>query len=96
MQFNEYKNSTIGNLLSRFGINRSLSKKGCLYDNAVAEALFKTFKKEFVYPNVFESLEHLQLELFDYVNWYNNKRLHSSLGYLPPTIYKNLNLKKVV
>lgn len=93
---NEFKNNTIESLLSGFGINRSLSKKGCPYDNAVAEALFKTFKKEFVYPNVFESLEHLQLELFDYVNWYNNKRLHSSLGYLPPTIYKNLNLKKVV
>ena len=93
---NEFKNNAIEDLLNGFDINRSLSKKGCPYDNAVAEALFKTFKKEFVYPNIFESLEHLKLELFDYVNSYNNKRLHSSLGYLPPTIYKSLNLKKVV
>jgi transposase InsO family protein len=93
---NEFKNNAIEDLLNGFGINRSLSKKGCPYDNAVAEALFKTVKKEFIYPNVFESLEHLQLELFDYVNWYNNTRLHSSLGYLTPIIYKISNLKKVV
>lgn len=93
---NEFKNNVIEGLLDTFEINRSLSKKGCPYDNAVAEATFKTFKIEFVYPNVFESLEHLKLELFDYVNWYNTIRLHSSLGYLPPIIYKILHLKIVV
>jgi transposase InsO family protein len=92
----EFKNELIEGLLADFNISRSLSKKGCPYDNAVAEALFKTVKKEFVYPNVFESLEQLNLELFDYVNWYNNKRLHSSLGYLPPSTYKFLHLKKIV
>ena len=92
----EFKNHAIETLLETFGINRSLSKKGCPYDNAVAEATYKTFKVEFVYPNVFDSLDELKLELFDYVNWYNNVRLHSSLGYLPPTAYKFLHLKKVV
>ncbi len=93
---NEFKNHTIDNLLITFNISRSLSHKGCPYDNAVAEATFKTFKVEFVYPEVFESLDQLKLELFDYVNWYNNIRLHSSLGYLSPVAYKFLHLKKVV
>lgn len=92
----EFKNQAIEALLETFEINRSLSKKGCPYDNAVAEATYKTFKVEFVYPNVFESLNELKLELFDYVNWYNNIRLHSSLGYLPPSVYKFSHLKKVV
>ena len=92
----EFKNQAIETLLETFEINRSLSKKGCPYDNAVAEATYKTFKVEFVYQNVFESLDELKLELFDYVNWYNNIRLHSSLGYLPPSVYKFLHLKKVV
>ena len=35
------------------------------------------------------------MELFDYVNWYNNIRLHSSLGYVSPVAYKNSNLKKM-
>ena len=64
-------------------------------DNAVAEALFKTFKKEYIHPNVLESLEHLKLELFYYVNWYNNKRLHSSLSNLMPIIYKKQTLRKL-
>ncbi len=93
---NEFKNNVIDGLLDTFEIDRSLSKKGCPYDNAVAEATFKTFKIEFVYPNIFKSLDHLKLELFDHVNWYNNIRLHSSLGYLPPTTYKYSHLNKVV
>jgi transposase InsO family protein len=88
---NEFKNNAIDTLLDTFEINRSLSHKGCPYDNAVAEATFKTFKVEFVYPNVFETLNHLKMELFDYVNWYNNIRLHSSLDYMPPIKYKERN-----
>ena len=93
---NEFKNNAIDGILDTFEINRSLSKKGCPYDNAVAEATFKSFKVEFVYQRTFRHLNELQFELFDYVNWYNNIRLHSSLGYLPPNTYKKLHLKKVV
>lgn len=93
---NEFKNKAIDGLLDTFSIERSLSKKGCPYDNAVAEATFKTVKKEFVYQETFKSIEHLRLELFDYVNWYNNHRLHSSLEYKSPIDYKNLHLKKIV
>ena len=92
----EFKNHAIDNLLNTFNISRSLSHKGCPYDNAVAEATFKTLKVEFVYPQVFDSLDQLKLELFDYVNWYNNIRLHSALGYLSPIAYKFSHLKKVV
>ncbi|MCM3729890.1 IS3 family transposase, partial [Neobacillus cucumis] len=35
-------------------------------------------------------------ELFDYVNWYNNIRSHSTLDYLSPVTYRNLALKKNV
>ena len=85
---NEFKNKLIDELLSTFNINRSLSNKGCPYDNAVAEATFKIIKTEFVFNRRFSSLEELELELFDYVNWYNNIRIHGSLGYLTPIQYK--------
>ncbi len=93
---NEFKNNAIDGLLDTFAIKRSLSQKGCPYDNAVAEATFKTFKKEFIYQEAFDSIDHLKIELFDYVNWYNNHRLHSSLGYMTPADYKYFHLKKVV
>jgi len=76
--------------------------RGNEFKNNVIEGILdtfniaKTFKIEFVYPNYFESLDQLQIELFDHVNWYNNIRLHSSLGYVSPVTYKNSNLKKNV
>ena len=88
---NEFKNNVIDELLETFDIRRSLSKKGCPYDNAVAEATFKIIKTEFAFNKTFDSLEQLDYLLFDYVNWFNNVRIHGSLGYLTPAQYKSLS-----
>jgi transposase InsO family protein len=56
-------------------------------DNAVAETTCKTFKTEFCNKR-FETIAQLETELFDYVNWYNTKRIHGSLGYLSPVEYR--------
>ena len=93
---NEFKNILIDDVLQTFGIKRSLSMKGNPYDNAVAEATFKLFKTELINDVYFDSLEQLSLELGDYVNWFNNIRIHGSLDYLSPVEYKNNTLKKVV
>ena len=93
---NEFKNKLIEDVLKTFDIKRSLSMKGCPYDNAVAEATFKIIKTEFVRNYHFESLEELNVELADYVNWFNKKRIHSTLGYLSPLEYKVAHLKKTV
>jgi transposase InsO family protein len=84
----EFNNQIIDEVLATFHISRSLSLKGCPYDNAVAESTFKIFKSEFVYGRNFESLAKLKLELADYINWFNNFRIHSSLGYLSPKEFK--------
>ena len=84
----EYDNMLIDELLFGFQISRSLSIKGCPYDNAVAEATFKMIKVEFVYRRHFETLEQLQAELADYVHWFNNFRIHGTLGYLSPAEFK--------
>ena len=65
-----------------------MSKKGCPYDNAVAEATYKIIKTEFAFNRVFKSLEELRRELRSYVLWYNNKRIHSSLNYMTPVEYR--------
>ncbi len=84
----EFNNQIIDEVLSTFEIKRSLSLKGCPFDNAVAESTFKIFKAEFVHGRNFESLDRLKLELGDYINWFNNFRLHGSLGYLSPCEFK--------
>lgn len=84
----EFDNQLMKDATKGFGIERSLSAKGCPYDNAVAEATYKSFKIEFVYQRTFHTLEQLELELWDYVNWFNNIRIHQTLGYCTPTEYK--------
>lgn len=84
----EFKNFLIDDLLKTFNIRRSLSAKGCPFDNAVAEAQFKIIKTEFVRSRHFESLSHLKQELAAYVYWFNNKRIHGSLGYNSPVQFK--------
>lgn len=85
---NEFKNKIIDEVLNTFNIKRSLSKKGCPYDNAVAEATYKIIKTEFAFNRIFSSFEELELELFNYVNWYNNIRIHGSLDYQTPVAYR--------
>ena len=92
----EFKNQLIDQTLAAFQIGRSLSMKGCPYDNAVAEATFKIIKTEFISQMKFDSLEYLTLECSDYVNWYNKLRIHGTLGYVSPIDYKQSSLKKAV
>ncbi|CCV66626.1 putative transposase [Paracholeplasma brassicae] len=84
----EFDNQIIDEILSVFEIIRSLSRPGNPYDNAVAESTFKSFKIEFGRKR-FDSFEQLETELFEYVYWFNNKRIHGSLGYLSPVEYRN-------
>jgi putative transposase len=84
----EFDNQLMIEATETFGIQRSLSTKGCPYDNAVSEATFKSFKIEFVYQNTFDTLEQLEIEMWDYVNWFNNIRIHQTLGYLTPVEFK--------
>ncbi|WP_432418800.1 IS3 family transposase [Cytobacillus spongiae] len=84
----EFDNKLVSEALKTFGIQRSLSMKGCPYDNAVAEAMFKVFKIEFANGAHFSSLEQLALELNDYVHWFNNIRIHGTLGYVTPVEFR--------
>jgi transposase InsO family protein len=92
----EFKNKLIDDALATFNIQRSLSMKGCPYDNAVAEATFKIIKTEFIKGRHFDSLEELENELSHYIHWFNHKRIHGTLGYLSPIEYKLGHLKKIV
>ncbi|WP_257380214.1 IS3 family transposase [Snodgrassella communis] len=87
----------VSKCFNTFNIQRSLSKKGCLYDNAVAEATFKSIKTEFVKGEKFMTTEELEQAFAAYAYWYNPKWLHSSLGYLPEVEFnKRLHLNFVV
>lgn len=63
---------------------QSMSRKGNCWDNAVAESFFKTIKYEELNHHTFNSIEQIEQVVEQYIHWYNNKRLHSSIGYKTP------------
>ena len=79
-----FDNAKIDELLDVFDIRRSLSRKGDPYGNAVVESTNRLLKKELIYRNHYTSLEQLRSDLNDSVWWFNNQRLHSTLGYRSP------------
>lgn len=71
--------------LATMGAPISMSAKGNPYDNAKAESFFKTLKREEVYLHQYQSFAEAEQQLAHFIEaMYNQKRLHSSLGYLPP------------
>ena len=88
----EFCNGEVDALLGAFGIERSVSRPGNPYDNAVVESTNRVLKRELVRGRAFASEERLRLELFDWVNWYNNCRLHSTLGYMTPVGFREAGL----
>lgn len=66
-------------------IIRSLGRTGTCYDNAVAESLFATYKKELIHTRPWPTVKALRQATFLWIEgYYNSKRRHSTLGYLTP------------
>ncbi len=63
----------------------SMSRSANPYDNASCESFIKTLKREEIYANEYENLEHLRDNIEEFIErYYNQKRLHSALGYRSP------------
>lgn len=70
--------------LDLLGFEQSMSRKGNCYDNAFVESFFHSLKTE-LEEKIFKTHEEARKAIFEYIEaWYNNQRLHSSLGYKSP------------
>jgi transposase InsO family protein len=76
--------------LKQIGAQPSMSAKGNPYDNAFAESFFKTLKREEVYLKEYRSFQEANTNLGPFIEAvYNQKRLHSGIGYLPPQEFED-------
>jgi putative transposase len=63
----------------------SMSRPANPYDNASCESFMKTLKREEIYANQYSDLDHLRINIEEFIEqYYNRQRLHSALGYCSP------------
>lgn len=85
----QYTSADFATLCVLLGVLRSVGRKATCYDNAVAESFFATLKKELVYRRTFTTRAGARQQIFNYIeSWYNDRRLHSTLGYLTPLAWE--------
>ena len=91
----QYASQAYTDRLKEYGIVISMSGKGNAYDNAFAESFIKTLKVEEVYINEYETFEEAYANIKHFIELvYNEKRLHSSIGYVPPSEFETEILNK--
>jgi transposase InsO family protein len=90
----QYASGAYTTLLKQAGVSISMSRRGNPYDNAKAESFIKTLKYEQVYLSEYENLADAFVQIGHFLEQvYNQKRLHSALGYLPPAEFEEQCLK---
>ena len=86
----QYASSEYTERLRQHQAQISMSRKGNPYDNAACESFMKTLKYEEVYRNEYRDFQEARASIGEFLERvYNQKRLHSALGYLPPTEFEN-------
>src|ERR1700682_1956210 len=86
----QYASHAYTEMLKQHQATISMSRKGNPYDNAACESFMKTLKYEEVYRNEYPDFYDARASIGEFLERaYNQKRLHSALGYLPPAEFEN-------
>lgn len=93
----QYCSHEYQNMLKNYNFICSMSGRGNCWDNAIAETFFHTLKTELVYDYKYKSREEAKNSIFNYIEtYYNQIRMHSSIGYLTPMEYEAKSTQVVV
>jgi putative transposase len=82
----QFTSASFTGVLIQNGITISMDGRGRALDNIFVERLWRTLKYEDVYLKGYESMPDLLLGLTHYFQFYNEERLHQSLGYTTPDV----------
>jgi transposase InsO family protein len=89
----QYTANDYQNLLTLYGVEVSMSRKGDPYDNVMMESFFSTLRAELTELEHFETINQARLAVFDYLEvFYNRQRIHSSIHYMTPLEYETFHL----
>ena len=85
----QYTSGEFGLLLNSYDMLQSVGRTGVCFDNAVAESFFGTLKRELVDRCSYPTHGQARASIFAWIALYNTRRLHSTLGYVPPDEWEN-------
>jgi putative transposase len=87
----QYASGSYQELLGSQGITCSMSRRGNCWDNAPMESFFATLKKELVHQERYATRAEARASIFEYIEvFYNTERRHSSLGYVSPQAFEEM------
>jgi putative transposase len=85
----QYASTEYIGILTKYGMVPSMSRPANPYDNASCESFFKTLKREEIYATEYADLDDLREHIEEFIErYYNQKRLHSALGYCSPAEFE--------
>lgn len=85
----EYRAYSFADRLAKRGIRQSMNRPRRMNDNAFMESFFANFKAERIHKRkAFKTERELRKVIIDYIDFYNNQRTHSSIGYQSPAEYE--------
>jgi putative transposase len=86
----QYTSDDYTQTLDDAGVIASIGSVGDALDNALAESFVDSFKTELISDRVWRTHTQVEFATVEYVAWFNNVRLHSALGDIPPAEYEAL------
>lgn len=90
-QGSQYASNEYQDLLRRFAISCSMSRRGNCWDNSPIESFFGTLKQEHVFFCKYKTRDEARRSIFEWIEgFYNRERIHSALGFLSPERYECL------
>jgi transposase InsO family protein len=92
----QYTSYAFNEVLADHHVLASIGSVGDAYDNSMAESFVDTFKTELIADRVWRTRTQLELAIVEWVAWFNNDRLHESLGDIPPAEFETLSTGQYV
>jgi putative transposase len=84
----QYMSGDYRKLVTGYGMVQSVGRTGVCWDNSVAESAWSSLKRELVHRYRFSTRAEARRAIFAWINRYNSRRRHSTLGYIAPITWE--------